>query len=354
MLVKEEIIIRPIAQSRVGEVDFDSLEFGKYVSDHMLVCDYSDGEWQTPKIIPFGDITLSPTALALHYGQSVFEGMKAFFMNDRKINLFRPYKHYDRFTKSLQRLCMPEIPEELFVNGLRELIKLDKNWIPKQAGGALYIRPFVFASEARFGVKVSDEYRFITFTGPTGPMFAKPVKLKVETEFARASKGGTGYAKCSGNYGGAFYPTQKAKQAGFDQVLWTDAKEHKYIEESGMMNAMFVIDDVLITPPLSDSILDGITRDSLLTLAKDLDIKVEERPVSVAELELSFRNNSISEAFGAGTAAVVSPVEMIQINDIDHYLPSYTNDSIMYRLQRKLEAVRLGTDEDKHGWNFIF
>jgi branched-chain amino acid aminotransferase len=212
----------------------------------------------------------------------------------------------------------------------------------------------MFASEAKYGVKISDDYCFIIFTGPVGPYFSQPLKLKVETEYTRAAKGGTGSAKCAGNYGGAFYPTQKAKEAGYDQVIWTDARENKYIEESGMMNAMFVIDGVLVTPPTSDSILAGVTRDSLLTLAADLGIPHEARPISVAELENAFRHNTITEAFGAGTAAVVAPIATIHVNGIDYHLPAYGDDAIMYRLKNKLEAVRKCQEEDKHGWNFLF
>jgi len=249
---------------------------------------------------------------------------------------------------------MPGIPEEIFVDGLRRLIEVDKDWLPAQPGVSLYIRPLMFASEAKYGVKISDEYCFIMFTGPVGPYFSQPLRLKVETEYTRAAKGGTGSAKCAGNYGGAFYPTQKAKEAGYDQVLWTDARENKYIEESGMMNAMFVIDGVLVTPPTSDSILAGVTRDSLLTIAADLGIPHEARPVSVTEIENAFRHNTITEAFGAGTAAVVAPIATIHINGIDHHLPAYNDKSIMFQLKNKMEAIRTGQDEDKHGWNFLF
>lgn len=250
-------------------------------------------------------------------------------------------------------MCMPAIPEQLFINGLTELVKLDKDWIPGMDGAALYIRPFVFASEARFGVKISDEYKLIIFTGPTGPVFQKPLRVKVETEFVRAAQGGTGAAKCSGNYGGAFYPTLKAKEAGYDQVLWTDARSHSFIEESGMMNAFFVINDKVVTPPLSDSILDGVTRDSLLYLCTDLGMSIEERPVAVKELEEAFSNKTITEAFGAGTAAVVSPIETIHLNGTDYHLPEYSSQSKMFLLKNKLEAIRCGLEIDKHQWNFL-
>jgi branched-chain amino acid aminotransferase len=354
MELTQAITIHPVKQSRISEVDFKHLEFGKYVADHMLVCNYANGEWDTPQIIPFGDLTLSPTALALHYGQTVFEGMKAFRMADGRINIFRIHKHYERLTKSLDRMCMAIVPEEVFIEGLRQLIALDKDWVPADPGAALYIRPFAFASEARFGVKISDEYKFIIFSGPVAGVFQKPLRVKVETHYVRAARGGTGSAKCGGNYGGAYYPTKKAKEAGYDQVLWTDSRENKYIEESGMMNAMFVIDGKLVTPPLSDSILDGITRDSLLTLADDLGIPVETRPVSIEELEKAFRLHTITEAFGAGTAAIVAPIGTIHINGVDYHLPDYTPDAIMFRLRDKLESVRTGKEEDTYHWNFVF
>ncbi|MEO6253360.1 MAG: branched-chain amino acid aminotransferase, partial [Ferruginibacter sp.] len=280
MEIIADISVRKTNHSRINEVDFNQLEFGKYIADHMLVCDYAHGEWKQPQIVPYANLSLSPSALALHYGQTVFEGMKAFRMHDGRINIFRMEKHYDRFVKSLDRMCMAVPPKEIFMDGLMQLIGLDKAWVPTKAGQALYLRPFVFASEARFGVKVSEEYRFVIFTGPVPALYVDPIKVKVETQYIRAAKGGTGFAKCGGNYGASFLPTQQARLEGYDQVLWTDGKENKFIEESGMMNVMFVINDTLVTPPLSDSILDGITRDSLLTIARDLAYKTEERPVS--------------------------------------------------------------------------
>jgi branched-chain amino acid aminotransferase len=348
-----EIAVRKTNHSRIQTVDFDHLEFGKYVADHMLICDYHDGQWQQPQIVPFSNLSLSPMALALHYGQTVFEGMKAFRMADGRINIFRLERHYDRFVRSLDRMCMAAPPKEIFAEGLSKLVELDKAWIPKQAGASLYIRPFMYASEAKFGIKISDEYRFIIFTGPVPELYARPIKVKVETEYIRAAKGGTGFAKCGGNYGAAYYPTKIAREQGYDQLLWTDAKENKFIEESGMMNAMFVINDVLVTPPLSDSILDGITRDSLLTLAKDLGYKIEERPVSIDELEKSFRDKTITEAFGAGTAAVVAPIGTIHINGIDYYLPAYNQESVLNKLKQKLEHIRAGREADIYGWNFV-
>jgi branched-chain amino acid aminotransferase len=248
---------------------------------------------------------------------------------------------------------MAPVPKDIFTEGLIRLIEVDKGWVPGESGSALYIRPFMYASEAKFGVKISDEYRFIIFTGPVPSLFANPIKVKVENTYIRAAKGGTGFAKCGGNYGGAFYPTQLAKQQGYDQVLWTSGKDNQFIEESGMMNAMFVINNTLVTPPLSDSILDGVTRDSLLTLANDLGYTTEERPVSITELEKAFKEKTIAAAFGAGTAAVVAPIAVININGIDHALPAYNENSLHNTLKNHLEMIRTGQAPDIHEWNFI-
>ena len=353
MEILSEIPVKRSYRSRIMEVDFKHLEFGKYVSDHMLVCDYKNGEWQQPAIVPYANLSLSPAALGLHYGQTVFEGMKAFRMQDGRINIFRLNRHYERFVRSLDRMCMAAPPEELFREGLLQLVSLDKGWVPKQTGSSLYIRPFVFATEARFGVKVSDEYRFLIITGPVPELYTQPIKVKVETRYVRAAKGGTGFAKCGGNYGGAYYPTQQARKEGYDQVLWTDAMENRFIEESGMMNVMFVIGGELVTPPISDSILDGITRDSLLTIAKQMGYTISERRILVDELKSGFANGSLTEAFGAGTAAVVAPIGTIGIEGENHNLPVYSPESLLYRIKARLQDIRLGLAEDSYGWNTV-
>jgi branched-chain amino acid aminotransferase len=348
-----EIPIRKTSHSRVQELDFEQMEFGKHISDHMLVSDYYDGQWQQPQIVPYANLALSPATLALHYGQTVFEGMKAFRLSDGNISIFRLERHYERFARSLERMCMEVPPYEFFVEGMRQLIATDAAWVPRQKGASLYIRPFMYASEARFGVKVSEEYCFIIFTGPVPELYTKPISVKVETHFIRAAKGGTGYAKCGGNYGAAFYPTREARKQGYDQVLWTTGNEQATIEESGTMNVMFVINNSLVTPPVSDSILEGITRDSLLTLAKDLGINTIERPVSVRELEEGLQSGMVTEAFGAGTAAVVAPISRIGIDDKDFILPVYTNNNILNKLKARLDAIRYGEQPDVHGWNTI-
>ncbi|HSU29300.1 MAG TPA: branched-chain amino acid aminotransferase [Chitinophagaceae bacterium] len=349
-----DIHVRRTTHSRIREVDFNELEFGKYTSDHMLVCDYQDEEWKQPQIVPFANLSLNPATLALHYGQTVFEGMKAFRMENGGINIFRIERHYERFTKSLERMCMAIPPREVFTEGLIRLVETDKDWVPQTPGAALYLRPFVYASEAKFGIKVSSQYRFVIFTGPVSEIYFSPIRIKVETKYTRASKGGTGYTKCGGNYGAALYPTQLAREEGYDQVLWTEPGDgSRNIQESGMMNILFVIDNILVTPSLSDSVLDGITRESILILAGEMGYKIEERPVSIDELENAFRQGSITEAFGAGTAAVVAPIKTININSIDYHLPQYSQESLLSRIKTKLDRIRKGLDEDIHEWNYV-
>jgi branched-chain amino acid aminotransferase len=348
-----EISITPTMVSKIDSVDWNHLEFGKYVSDHMFLCTYKNGKWREPQIIPFQTLSLSPTTLALHYGQSIFEGMKAFRMQKGNVNIFRIDKHHQRINRSLERMCMPAVPFDLFNSALQELVRLDKDWVPSTQNAALYIRPLIFASEAKFGVKVSEEYIFLIVTGPAQMLHQKPIKVKVERQFIRAAKGGTGYAKCAGNYGGVFYPTQKAKEEGYDQVIWTDAFEHEYFEESGTMNLMFVIEEKLITPPLSDSILDGITRDSLLQIAQQLEIPIEERPVGVTEFKKAFDEGRVTEVFGAGTAAVIAPISVMGIDGELYQLPPYTDHSLHSQLKKELEAIRSGRKEDIWKWNNV-
>lgn len=345
--------IEKTKQSRISEVDFQNLEFGKIISDHMVVADYSKGAWGSPRIVPFGDIRMSPAMLSLHYGQAIFEGMKAFLMKDGRINIFRIHRHHERLNKSLARMCMPTISEEMFVQSLHALVEIDKAWIPKIEGGSLYLRPVVFATESRLGVKVADEYKYIVMTTPAGVYLNKPFRLKVENTYVRTAEGGPGFAKCAGNYGGAFLPSQIARQEGFDQVLWTDHKEHKYIDEVGMMNVMFMINGKLVTPKLNTAILDGITRDSILTLAKDMGVPTEERRVSVDEIAEGFRNGTVTEAFGAGTAAVVATIGCINIHGTDYDVKAPAPDSFQNKVKERLNQIRLGLAPDIHGWNYV-
>ncbi len=352
MIVTNTIQIQKTTRSRVSETDFSKLEFGKIATDHMFIADYRNGKWQNPRIVPFGNLSLSPFALGLHYGQTIFEGMKAFRMADGNVSIFRPEKNHERFNLSARRMCMPDVPKDLFIDALHQFVALENEWIPETEGSSLYLRPFMFATEARLGVKPSDEYYFMVVASPVGPYYSQPVKVKVEAEFARAAEGGTGHAKCGGNYGGSLYPAMLAKKAGFDQVLWTDAKTHSFIEESGTMNVLFRFGDVVVTPSLSSSILDGVTRDSILTMAEDMGYGVEERSVSVAELEQRLQDGSCREAFGAGTAAVVAPIEYIDIHG-ESYKLNIQNDALMFQIKKRLNDIRLGNTEDVYGWNYI-
>jgi branched-chain amino acid aminotransferase len=347
-----EYNISILPQAERAVTDTKSIPFGKIPTEHMFIAEYKDGKWQQPRIVPFQDLTLSPLALCLHYGQTVFEGMKAFAMEDGTINIFRMQKHYERFCKSLDRMCMPQVSQTLFNEAMHQLLQLDSSWVPTEPDGSLYIRPFMIASEGRIGVKVADEYLFMIVCSPAYQYYANPLKVKVETQFVRAADGGTGGAKCGGNYGGAFYPTEMAKKEGFDQVLWTDAKNHEFIEESGTMNAMFYINNTLITPALSGTILDGVTRDSLLALAREEGIKVEERQIGITELVAAFEAGTRVEAFGAGTAAVIAPIEFITING-KTYNAYVGADAMMYHLKTALFNIRRGLVPDTHNWNYI-
>ncbi len=348
-----KIEIQKTEQSRLQEQDIENLPFGSVIADHMLVADYREGVWQSPKMIPYAWFPMPPAMLALHYGQSVFEGMKAFRTADGSISIFRIKKHYDRFCKSMDRFCMPPLSFALFSEGIRQLVALDADWVPRSDGSALYIRPFVFASEERFGVGPAREYKFIIFTGPVGPYYPRPLRVKVEDEYIRAAHGGTGYAKCAGNYGGALYPTEKAKAEGFDQVLWTDGSPRLFIEESGTMNVMFVLDGKVVTPPLSDVILDGVTRDSLLTLARDLGYETVERRVSAFELAEAHQQGRLTEAFGVGTAAVTAPIRSIYLKGNEFELPAYDERSFHVRAKKHLTAMRTGQEKDVYSWNSI-
>lgn len=326
--------------------------FGKIPTEHMFTAEYKNGEWQNAQVTPFHNLTLSPLTLCLHYGQTVFEGMKAFLMNDGNISVFRLDKHYDRFSKSLHRMCMPKVPNELFTNAIKQLVKIETKWIPSSPDGSLYIRPFMIATESRIGVKVSEEYLFIIVCSPAYQYYSKALKVKLETTYVRASLGGTGTVKCGGNYGGAFFPTQLANDQGYDQVLWTDSQHHGFIEESGTMNVMFFIDNVLMTPELSGTILDGVTRDSVLTIAKEKDINISEKQINYHELIHSFENGKHIEAFGVGTAAGVAPIEVIGIG-LKEYKCYIEKDAMMFQLQKALYDINRGLVFDVHHWNSI-
>jgi len=345
--------VNKIRKSRIPDINFHDLGFGNEPTDHMFIAEYRNGSWQNPRIEAFRDIQLSPFAKGLHYGQTVFEGLKAYHMQDNSISVFRPEKHHKRFNHSLKRMCMPEIPYELFITAIKEFVSLEKNWIPVLLDSSLYIRPFMIATESKIGAGISNEYLFILIASPCGPFYTKPLHVKVETEFTRAAPGGVGWVKCGGNYAAALYPTALAHEEGFDQLLWTDAAHREYIEESGAMNLIFFIGDTLITPPLGTrTILDGVTRDSILTLARDNNIVVEERKVSIGELVNAFEQKIKVEAFGTGTAATIAPIRSIHIEGTS-YGCYIGKDAKMYFLKNRLMLINTGVIVDTHNWNFI-
>ncbi len=346
-----DIEITPTSQSRLSQVDFDNLPFGKVFADHMLIAKYENGAWSRASIQPFGDISLSPATSMIHYGQSIFEGLKAFKSESNDILIFRPEENWKRMNASAVRMCMPEVPKEIFLGGLRQLIALDRNWVPNNSESALYIRPFLFATDAMLGVRPSETYTFMIITAPVGPYYVKPLHLKIETEFTRAALGGVGSAKAAGNYGAAMYPAMMAQKQGIDQLIWTDAKEHKYLEEAGTMNMMVVIDDTLITPPLKSTILPGITRKSFLELTKEAGFKVEERPVSAVEVIEAIQSGTLKELFGVGTAATTAQVEKLTFEGKTYDLPSNAHRVISNSIGQKLLRIKKGIDPDTHGWN---
>lgn len=350
----DQILIERSTTSNLLNTDFSNLGFGKVFTDHMLECDYVNGKWNTPKIVPFRNLTLHPATNFIHYGQTIFEGMKAFKSPDGTIRVFRPEENFKRMNKSAERLCIPAIPKEVFLDGLKELLTIDNAWFPKEAGTSMYIRPVMFSMDAEIRVRPSDTYKFLIIISPSGAYYSAPVKVLVEKHYVRASNGGLGFAKTAANYAASLYPAKLAQQKGYDQLIWTDSRDHKFVEEAGTMNFMFIIDDVLITPALTDSILAGVTRDSLLVMAKDRGISVEERKVSIDEIISAINNGSLTEAFGAGTAATVSHISNIGFEGVDYQLPSIESRKISVSLGNELNNIKLGLEQDSRGWNMVF
>ena len=345
----EDILIETTESSKIDSVDFSNLEFGKIFSDHMFVCDYEDGKWQAPRIIPFQAISLEPSAKIFHYGQSIFEGMKAYKDAHDNVFLFRPIDNFNRLNISAKRLAMPELPEAYFMDGLKTLLKIEKDWIPTAEGSALYIRPFMFATGHGFHASPANSYKFIIAFAPSGPYFSGKVKVLIEEKYSRSANGGVGFAKAGGNYAGQFYPSQLAKDRGYQQVIWTDDNTHEYIEEAGAMNIFARINDTLITVPTSDRILDGITRRSILKIAQAEGIKVEVRKIKVTELIEASENGSLKELFGAGTAAVVSPISGFGFKGKDYDLPVLEN-TYGALLKKRITDIQTNKAEDPFGW----
>ena len=352
MIANAEIKIEKIAHSRVSEYDINNVPFGKCFSDHMFIAEYADGKWGSATIMPYQDVPMSYAMSALHYGQAIFEGMKAYKNADGDVNIFRPIENFKRINKSAIRMAMPEVPEEIFMGGLTELLKLDSSWIPTSDSGSLYIRPFLIATDEAIGVKASETYKFIIITCPAGKYYAEPIKVLIETNFFRAVEGGVGFVKAAGNYGRSLYPTKLAQQKGYQQVIWTDGKTHSFLEESGTMNLMFVIGNSVVTPALSDTILAGITRNSVLALAKDWGMNVEERKISITEILEAHANGTLKEAFGVGTAATIAQIIGIGYEGKDYALPPVEERQFSNKVDETLRNIRKGKVEDKFNWMY--
>lgn len=350
MIETMDIQTERTAHSKLKNVDLDNPVFGKEYSDHMFIADFENGEWKDLRIVPYGNLSLSPANTTLHYASTIFEGLKAYRASNGDILVFRPQANARRMIASAKRMCMPEVPESLFMSSMTELLKIDSDWVPSAPGTSLYIRPFQLAMDPYIGIRPSQTYSFFIITGPVGAYYSQPVKVKIEKHYTRAAPGGTGFAKTGGNYAAALYPAVLASKEGFDQLIWTDAKEHRYVEESGTMNLMFVIDDTLITAPTGDTILNGITRDSILTIARDQGMRVEERKVSIDEVIKAIENGSMQEAFGAGTAATVAQIKVIHNDGIDYELPAVETRHYSNGFLDTLNKIRLGQVEDTHGW----
>ncbi|GMN07319.1 branched-chain amino acid aminotransferase [Croceitalea sp. MTPC5] len=348
-VASRKINVEKSKTTKINDVDFDNLKFGSVYTDHMLVCDYKNGRWENPKITPYQPISLNPASKIFHYGQSIFEGMKAYKDANGEAWLFRPLDNHKRLNISARRLAIPEIPQEHFMEGLTALLNLEKDWIPTTPGSSLYIRPFIFASGEGFHASPADEYKFIICFAPSGPYFSGKVSVLIEEKYSRSANGGVGYAKAGGNYAGQFYPTQLAIEKGYNQVIWTDDNTHEYIEEAGAMNIFIRIGDTLLTGPTSDRILDGITRKSILELANVQGIKTEVRKISVSEVVEAAKSGTLKEMFGAGTAAVISPIATFGYQGTDYDLPELP-DSYASQLKKSITDIQYNKSEDKFGW----
>lgn len=352
MIDAYSIPVTKIERSKLNDTPLENIPFGRYFTDHMLEADYENGEWKNVEIKPYQPLVLSPALASIHYGQAIFEGIKAYRNAEGEAYIFRPYDNYKRFNVSAKRMAMPEVPEELFIEGMRQLIALDKNWIPNKADHSLYIRPFMFSTDEVIGVKASDTYKFMIILSPTGPYYAAPARIYVEEKYTRAAPGGVGFAKVAGNYGASMMVTAEAKSKGFDQVLWTDAVEHKYVQEIGTMNVFFIVGNKAITPDLNaGTILAGVTRDSAITILREMGLTVEERPVNIEEMIEAYKAGQLLEVFGTGTAATISPIKELKYKD---FVMTFNVDEwkTAPEMKRRLDDIKEGRVADQHGWMF--
>ena len=342
------------SDSKIKYFDWDHLDFGKNFSDHMFLMEYSDGAWEQGEIVPFANLIMHPAMSAIHYGQSIFEGLKANRTANGGVSIFRPDMNAKRFNESAERMCMPSIPEELFVEAIRQLVSLDDEWVTSREGHSLYIRPFMYATDELVGIRPSRTYKFLIITTPVGQYYSEPVNVKIEKSYTRAASGGVGRAKAAGNYAASMYPALQAQKEGYHQLVWTDAAEHKYIEESGTMNIVFQIGNKLITPDENhDTILRGITKRSVLQVAEMWGVEVEERMVTIKEIVEAAKNGSLKDAFGAGTAATIAPIAMIGYEDEKFMLPPVEERMLSNKIKKYLGDLKTGRIEDVFGWNLI-
>ncbi len=350
MTAAVDINVSKVERSKLNDLNLENIPFGKYFTDHMLEADYENGEWKNVEIKPYQPLVLEPSLSSLHYGQSIFEGIKAYKDENNNAYIFRPHDNFIRFNISAERMCMPAVPEEIFMEGMKLLVDLDKNWIPNKKEHSLYIRPFMFSTDCQLGVKPSETYKFMIILSPTGPYFAEPMKIFVEEKYTRAAPGGVGFAKNAGNYAGSMIAAKEAKKLGYDQVLWTDAFEHKWLQEVGMMNVVFVINGVAITPSLEEgTILKGVTRASVITILKDMGIPVEERRINIEELIAAYKNNSLQEVFGTGTAATIALIKELRYKDFVMQL-DITKCKVANAVKQTLNSIRSCSIDDKFGW----
>jgi branched-chain amino acid aminotransferase len=352
MVAAPGINVQKAKTSKLESVSFDNLPFGKYFTDHMLEADYEDGEWKNVEIKPYQPLLLDPSTAAIHYGQAIFEGIKAYKDSDGNAYIFRPDANYKRFNVSAARLGMPPVPEEIFIEGMRTLINLDKKWIPAQADHSLYIRPFMFSTEATLGVKPSDKYKFLVILSPTGPYYSKPMRIYVEEKYTRAAPGGIGYAKAAGNYASSLLPAEEAKNLGYDQVLWTDANEHKYVQEIGTMNVFFIMRNKAYTPSLdAGTILAGVTRDSVIAILQEMGVEVVETAINIDDITAAHREGQLQEVFGTGTAATISPIRELRYKD---YVMEFDVNAwkISPEIKKRLDDIRNCKVPDRFGWMY--
>lgn len=342
------IQVTKVSESKANTIDFNNIPLGTTFTDHMFICDYNNGVWENPRIEPLALIPTHPAAMALHYGQAIFEGMKATLNADGTPMLFRADKNAARLNVSADRMGMPDFPEDLFIEGLKQLVSLERQWIPPAVGSALYLRPFMYADEAFIGMRAATHFKFIIMASPAGPFFSKRIKLWAEKKYIRAANGGTGEAKAAGNYAAAIRPTEYAKAKGYDQVLWLDAIEHKYIQEVGTMNIFFNIDGKIITPKRNGSILDGITRLSVIDILRDQGYEVIERAITIDEIIEASKNGTLQEAFGTGTAVGIAYIQEIGLDDSTIHVSDQS--PVGEQVNNALNAIKIGKAEDKFGW----